>query len=141
MAWEPVEEQLTAARNYWVGTTRPDGRPHVAPVWGLWMASTFYFGTDRASRKGRNLAISPNVVIHLESGDDVVILEGAVEEVTDETVRARVYEAYRAKYGMAPEGPEGSDSFLYGLSPRTAYSWRERDFPTSATRWRFPGAS
>ena len=37
LPWSDVVEWLTAARNYWVCTTRADGRPHAMPVWGLWM--------------------------------------------------------------------------------------------------------
>lgn len=32
--WSWVSEQLTQSQNYWIATTRPDGRPHAAPVWG-----------------------------------------------------------------------------------------------------------
>lgn len=137
LSWDAVDLQLVQARNYWVGTTRPDGRPHATPVWGLWLDGAFYFGTDRASRKGRNLVASPDLVVHLESGDDVVILEGVAEEVADPALRGRVYQAYGEKYGMPPEGGEGSDNVLYTVRPRVAYAWRERDFPTSATRWVF----
>ena len=35
LPWRWVDEPLTAARTYWVDTTRPDGRPPVAPVWGV----------------------------------------------------------------------------------------------------------
>ena len=73
ISWEAVEEKLRKARNYWVSSTRPDGRPHAMPVWGLWLAGAFFFSTDPQSRKGRNLAVNPNVVVHLESGDDVTI--------------------------------------------------------------------
>lgn len=53
------------------------------PVWGIWLGGAVYFGTDRRSRKAKNLAANPSLVIHLESGDDAVILEGAAEEVDD----------------------------------------------------------
>jgi hypothetical protein len=32
--WSHAEERLERARNYWIATTRPDGTPHAAPVWG-----------------------------------------------------------------------------------------------------------
>jgi hypothetical protein len=32
LAWNRVVEWLTDARNYWVCTTRADGRPHAMPV-------------------------------------------------------------------------------------------------------------
>ena len=61
LAWSHVEERMSKAHNYWVSTTRPDGRPHVMPVWGVWIERRFYFGTDRRSRKGRNLARQPAI--------------------------------------------------------------------------------
>jgi len=76
-----AEERLAKARNYWICTTRPDGRPHSIPVWGFWIDGAVYFGTARTSRKARNLVHTPAVSIHLESGDDVVILEGTAVEV------------------------------------------------------------
>ncbi len=30
--------------NYWICTTRPDGRPHSIPVWGFWLDGGLYFG-------------------------------------------------------------------------------------------------
>ena len=33
--WTDVTKALASARNYWVSTTRADGRPHAIPVWGL----------------------------------------------------------------------------------------------------------
>jgi nitroimidazol reductase NimA-like FMN-containing flavoprotein (pyridoxamine 5'-phosphate oxidase superfamily) len=134
LPWSYVDERLAAARNYWVGTTRADGRPHAMPTWALWMDGRFYFGTDRGSRKARNLAHNPATVVHLESGDEVVILEGAAEEVTDAARRAALDAAYQAKYEMAMTEAPG-DLSIWAVTPRVALAWRERDFPRSATRW------
>ena len=97
--WDHVRQRMEDSRNYWIGTTRPDGRPHAAPVWGVWLDDAFFFGTDPHSRKARNLRANPEVVVHLESGDDCVVLEGVVEEGSDPGLRRRVGEAYAAKYG------------------------------------------
>jgi len=105
----------------------------VAPVWGLWLDEAFYFSTDPASRKARNLQANPAQVVHLESGDDVVILEGTAEGVADPSLRARFAEAYHAKYQIRPD--VGDAALVYGLRPRVAQAWREQDFPNSATRW------
>ena len=139
LAWEDATEQLARARNYWVGTTRPDGRPHLMPVWGLWVFDRLYFGTDMRSRKARNLASNPAVVVHLESGDDVVIVEGkAVRvEVFDEELLKEIDRESFAKYGMhVKEQPKGSE-VIYRLEPSVAFAWRTQDFPGSATRWLF----
>ena len=76
MDWSWVDAQMANSRNYWIGSTRPDGRPHVSPVWGVWLGGALYFGGDVQARRSRNLAANPQVVAHLESGDEVVMIEG-----------------------------------------------------------------
>jgi len=83
LPWSHAEERLARSRSYWICTSRPDGRPHAAPVWGFWHEGALYFGTHQDTRKARNIARNPRVSVHLESGDDVVILEGVSEPVAD----------------------------------------------------------
>ena len=49
LPWTWALERLQPARNYWLATTRPDGRPHVMPVWGVWVENRFYFSTGSQS--------------------------------------------------------------------------------------------
>ncbi len=140
IAWQWVDEQMGKARNYWVCSTRPDGRPHAAPVWGVWLEGVLYFGSARSSRKARNFAASPEVVVHLESGDDTVIFEGVVEVVTDPALFERIADVYAAKYPpYRPEPGTETGSLFFALRPRVAFAWQEHDFPNTATRWRFDG--
>ncbi len=134
--WDRTVERLVAARNYWVASARPDGRPHVAPVWGLWLDGAFYFSTDPSSRKGRNIAARPQVAVHLESGDDVVILEGTAERVADADTLARFAAAYTPKYGFTPD-PSQPEQGVYRLRLWRAFAWREQEFLTTPTRWLF----
>jgi pyridoxine/pyridoxamine 5'-phosphate oxidase len=138
LSWSWATERLARARNYWVSTTRPDGRPHAMPVWGLWHEDAFYFSTSPDSRKARNLASNPATVVHLESGDEVVILEGQAEHVTDGALLRRVSEDYSRKYEFevvfAADGRP-----LFSVRPRVAYAWQERDFPATATRFELDG--
>ncbi len=134
--WHEANEQRKKSRNYWVAPTRPDGRPHVMPVWGVWVEDKLYFSTHRRSRKARNLAANPAVVAHLESGDDAVIVEGTAREVRSKTQLAPVDAAYVAKYKMRlSDIPAGSG--VYAVEPRAVFAWREKDFPASTTRWLF----
>ncbi|MEW5989407.1 MAG: pyridoxamine 5'-phosphate oxidase, partial [Chloroflexota bacterium] len=71
----------------------------------------------------------------LESGDDVVILEGAVEVISDPERLAHVGRVYATKYNM--DEWEVGDNPLYAVRPQQAFGWLERDFPGSATRWQF----
>jgi hypothetical protein len=136
LPWSHVGEQMAKSHNYWIGTTRPDGRPHVMPVWGVWVDEAFYFSTDRGSRKALNLADNPAMAVHLESGNEVVILEGVAEEVAESSRLRSIDDAYFEKYGMRIIGHPG-DIVIYGLRPRVVFGWRERDFNKSATRWLF----
>jgi pyridoxine/pyridoxamine 5'-phosphate oxidase len=137
--WSRFEERMAGSRNYWIATVGQDERPHVMPVWGLWLDGAVLFSTDPSSRKGRNLAARPDVVVHLESGDDVVILEGMVEPVTDARLLERFVEAYDAKYHFRPE-PGNPAHGVYAVRPRRGFSWLEKDFPVTATGWRWDSA-
>jgi hypothetical protein len=106
------------------------------PVWGLWLDGAVVFSTDPGSVKGRNLAAEPRVVVHLESGDDVVIVEGTVEIRQGADVPDGFADAYENKYALRPE--PGPGQVVYVLRPAVVLAWREKDFPTSATRWTFP---
>lgn len=136
LSWDWAGGELTAARNYWVCTTRPDGRPHAMPVWGLWLDDAFYFSTDPNSRKGKNIARDPRITVHLESGDDAVVLEGTATVVRDAAALRRFVEEYDRKYDIKVD-TDNADYGVYALRPRQALAFREQDFPASATKWTF----
>jgi flavin reductase (DIM6/NTAB) family NADH-FMN oxidoreductase RutF len=129
LPWSWADERLVASRNYWIVTVDDDGAPRAAPVWGVWVDGAVYFGTNPNSRKGRNIARDRRIVVHLESGDDVVILHGAVELTgVDNTV----LDAYAAKYGYRP-----SVTKLFRLRPAHALAWMEAEYTKTATRFDF----
>jgi Pyridoxamine 5'-phosphate oxidase len=107
------------------------------PVWGVWLDDALYFGTSLGSRKARNLASRPEVVAHLESGDDVVIVEGVAEQVAASEAVGPVEDAYAAKYGLRPNLAESEGSTWFAVRPRVAYAWLETDFPGTTTRYAF----
>jgi hypothetical protein len=134
LPWSFVAERMAAARNYWVNSTRTDGRPHAAPVWGLWHVDAFFFSSGKESRKADNLTANPAAIVHLESGDEVVILEGEIETLDakgDKDLLAALDKAYKAKYQFPMVGMGN----IYRLKPQRVFAWREADFPGSATRW------
>lgn len=130
--WADVSEQIAESRIYWVGTTDPDGQPHAVPVWGVWVDDTLFFDGAPYARWVRNLEANPKVVVHLESGEQVAILEGHVERLSilPVTVLPRVAAASEQKYGGTFE-----DVGCLALRPRVAYAWNS--FPADATRFVF----
>jgi len=137
LPWSYATELLEQARNYWVASVRPDGRPHVSPIWGAWYEGAFYFEGSPETRRGRNIAANPEIAVHIEKGDEVVILEGAVEEVTEPSydLCSRLAETFETKYKYRPDVEMWQGGGLYVLRPRVAFAWGE--FPKTVTRWHF----
>jgi len=126
LPWAWAEERLVPAHNYWVATSGP----HASPVWGLWRNNAFVFSCSPTSRKARSLARDPHIVVHLEGGDDVVIVEGEAEQVAP---TPELLAEYAAKYG-----PVDADiGNWYAVRPRRAFAWQEATFPNSPTRFDF----
>jgi PPOX class probable F420-dependent enzyme len=141
LPWSFVEERMTAARNYWVCTTTRSSQPVATPVWGAWVGGKLYFDGSPETRRGRNIRSNPKVTVHLESGDQVVILEGDAEILTGAPERAvaeQVSQQYNAKYadsGYSPTPESWDGGGLVIFTPRKAMGWSK--FPNDLTRWRF----
>jgi len=138
LPWSWAEERLSGAHTYWLATTRPDGRPHVMPVWGLWWHGAFYFSTGENTVKAQNLAANPHCVVCPARGDEAVILEGTVELLPASPRLQVLWEAYQKKYAWDMKG-----SPFYAVRPRSVFGFIEKDdlFTKTATRWLFPSPS
>jgi hypothetical protein len=142
LPWTWATERLSPARNYWIATTRPDGRPHSRPVWGIWLDNAFYFSTG--SLAASNLATRPAITVHLESGSEVVIIEGVAEMLVEAILAEQVVALYNQKYNWNLDARNLPGPF-YAVRPQVAFGWHFDDSqltPESsgletATRWRF----
>jgi hypothetical protein len=138
LSWSWAEERLSRARRYWVASARPDGRPHLMPVWAVWFDGTLCFSTGGRSRKAQNLFASSTCSMSTDDAAEAVIVEGAVRRAAADEVDA-IVEVYVAKYDEAP--PDPADNPLFVLTPAKVLGFYEAEdrFATSATRWTFPG--
>ena len=93
-----VDAQLRAARSIWLATGRPDGRPHVTPVWFLWDGRAVRFSIAPEAVKAANLARLSYVELHLGDADDAIVLRGHARRVTDEGELAELAAGWAAKY-------------------------------------------
>lgn len=136
LPWSWAEKRLVAAHNYWVASTRPDGRPHAMPVWGVWLDGRFVFSTATGSRKGRNLSKRAECVVTTERADEAVIVEGLARVIDDAAVLAAFKRAYDAKYAWDMDVSQGG---IWCVEPHTAFAFIETDerFATTATRFSF----
>ncbi len=141
MPWSWAEERLAKSHNYWIGTTRPDGRPHLMVIWGLWLERVFYFSTGSESRKALNLSLNAHCVIGTEQAEQAVVLEGTAERVTDVTLLKSVLAIYARKYDYDMSSMEadilGLKEPVYAVRPRVAFGLDEKATLQNMTRWRF----
>ena len=151
MPWSRALKQLEAGApggSYWLATTKPDGRPHVAAVGALWVDGKIYFTSSSRTRKGRNLAAKPDCVCSVSlTGIDLVV-EGTALRITDRPTLLRLAKRYAdqgwpasvsgdaitAEYSAPSAGPPPWN--LYVLRPATAFGVATAK-PFGATRWQF----
>src|SRR3712207_4256734 len=145
LSWSWAVERLEGAVNYWFCTTRPDGRPHAMPAWAAWIDGALYFDGSPETRRMRNLALNPAIVVHLESGTEAVIVEGVAHEAgrPSDELAGRLVPAFSAKYGAShdyrPDPHQWDEGGLWVVRPTVAFGWST--FPKDMTRWRFPDDS
>jgi PPOX class probable F420-dependent enzyme len=94
----------------WLSTVRPDGRPHLVPVWFLWDGTTLLIFSQPRAQKVRNIQHEQRVALALDTldeGEDVVIVEGVAELLPAGTVDATL-PAYVEKYARLMEDIQSS---------------------------------
>ena len=134
LPWTWALEHLHASHNFWLATTRPDGRPHLMPLWGLWDDDALYVSTAGSSRKAVNLFAQPACSISTQRADEAVIIEGRATQERSALRLSELLIDYTAKYGMGFP----ADSPVFCIRPRTVFGFTEYSLSESATRWRFP---
>ena len=75
-------QRLSAEPVIWLGTVRPDGRPHNVPVWFAWHDPMVLIFSMPKTAKVRDVRLSPAVSLALDSADggqDIVLAEGRAE--------------------------------------------------------------
>lgn len=148
--WTRALEALTASRGpdvtFFLGTVRPDGRPHAAGVGALWDDDTLWFVSGPQTRKSRNLKVNPACTVSARLPGIDLVLEGRAERVTDtETLErlAAVYrsvgwpaevegDAFTAPYSAPSAGPPPWNLYRFTLETAFGVGGEEQ----GATRWR-----
>jgi hypothetical protein len=153
MLWSRPRDLLAAspaqsAIAFFLGTVRPDGRPHAAGIGALWLDGDLYFTSGPETRKARNLAANPACTISCKLEGIDLVLEGDAIRVTDGPTLEKAAGLYRA--GGWPAQVEG-DAFtapfsapsagpppwqLYRFTFHTVFGVATAE-PYGATRWRF----
>lgn len=134
-----LNELLTHAHTLRAGTVSPDGWPHVAPLWFLWLDGAVWVNSLRRSRRSRDLAAGSRVAVCIDEGEEYLQLRGAVlygtfEEAVDGGELARVRAAYGQKYWHGASVPELRSHVWLRLRPDKVVSWDFRKIPSGADK-------
>jgi len=140
ITWAEAERRLTVSHDYWCATVRPDGAPHVMPVWGVWLDGRLWFSSSLQSRKARNLDADPRCTLTTDDTQNPVVVEGVAERVTDRGAIEPFRLAVNAKYDadLTADFLDPAVNGSYAVRPVRAFALSHDDFTGSPTRWRFP---
>ena len=132
-AFTRIDRLLRDEPVVWLSSVRPDGRPHLVPIWFSWAGREILIASKPSAQKVRNIRANPTVMLALgeaEDDFDVGLLEG-VAELLDAPAKAVLPAPHLAKYRRQMAG--------IGLSPiefLTTYSQVIRILPTRFLPWR-----
>ena len=92
-----MDSRLETAKNIWLATVKPNGQPHLIPIWFVWVNDHAYVCTPRKSVKARNIARNPHVTFSLEDGNQPRIAVGKAQILTSPFPQD-VIEAFKTKF-------------------------------------------
>ena len=131
-----------------LGTVRPDGRPHSARIGAAWYDGNVYFQTGQQTRKARNLEVNPACTLSTSLTGIDLVFEGLAERITDGPTLEAVAAVWReggwaaevsrdgivAPYNAPGTGPPPWQ--VYRVAAHTVFGVATAE-PYGATRWQF----
>jgi hypothetical protein len=139
LPWSWARERLERATIYWMATAGADVAPHLIPIWGAWVDDRWYVEGGPV-RWQRNLRANPQLAIHVEFGEEVVMVEGTATELvapptplSDQILAG--YAKYRAAANYEADAANWAQGGLWQMRPLRAFAWSV--LGTDATRFRF----
>ena len=123
----------------WLSTVRPDGGPHLVPIWFSWDGREILIASKPHAQKVRNVRGNPGVMLALgeaEDDFDVGLLEGRAE-VLDAPAADVLPATHLAKYrrqltaiGLSPAEFLETYSQVIRIVPTRFLPWHGRTTPS-----------
>jgi PPOX class probable F420-dependent enzyme len=130
-------DRLRTETVLWLGTTGPDGAPHLVPVWFVWDGQAFLVFSKPNAVKVRHIAGEPRVAIALgeaEDDFDVQLVDARAELLdrpTADVVPDDLFDKYRsqlAAIGLSREEYVATYSQAIRIAPTRFLPWRGRSW-------------
>jgi PPOX class probable F420-dependent enzyme len=135
-----IDRLLRSEPVIWMSTVRPEGAPHLIPIWFSWDGAAILVASKPAAQKVRNIRTNPVVMLALGKPDedfDVGLLEGRAE-LLDVPAAAVLPASHLAKYrapmaaiGLTPDEFLATYTQVIRIVPTRYLPWHGRTEPTS----------
>jgi PPOX class probable F420-dependent enzyme len=136
-----IDRLLRSEPVVWMSTVRPDGVPHLIPIWFSWDGEAILIASKPGAQKVRNLRSNPVVMLALGKPDedfDVGLLEGRAELLdvpAADVLPASHLTKYRAAMsaiGLTPDEFLATYTQVIRVVPTRYLPWHGRTEPASA---------
>jgi F420H(2)-dependent biliverdin reductase len=114
-------ERLEHEANIWLATTRPDGRPHLVPIWFIWHQEEIYILTTLLTIKAKNLLANPRASVALENGNQPMIAECTARRL-EAPYSPELARAFWTKYEWDIT-QDGEYNAMFALTPQKWLTW------------------
>jgi nitroimidazol reductase NimA-like FMN-containing flavoprotein (pyridoxamine 5'-phosphate oxidase superfamily) len=136
-----VEEYLDRQRTVRLATASRDGRPHVVPLWFVWVDGFLFMNSTLGNVTIKNLQANAEATGSIDDGDRYeelrgVLVHGTVEFADDDPRLDRVKRSWSQKYlgGQPVPYDRWRNRVWLRMHPERMASWDFRKIPDARAR-------
>lgn len=134
-----LDRFLASEEVVWLSTVRPDGTPHLVPIWFTWDGTSLLVLSKPHAQKVRNLRANPVAMLALGEPDedfDVALAEARVELIDGPLTELPPghldkYGARMTALGLSADEFLSTYSQLLRITPTRTLPWHGRSTPRS----------
>lgn len=141
LAPEELERFLAEQRTVRLATASPDGRPHVVPLWFVWVDGAMFMNSTLGNVTIRNIQHNPIATGSVDDGfgyDELrgVLVQGRVEWAEQDPRLETVMHRWSEKYmgGNPLPYSRWKERVWLRLVPRQVTSWDFRKIPSAKAK-------
>ena len=120
--WRALEARLGRESTIWLATVRADARPHLVPIWYVWLDEKIYISTGSETQKFTNMYHNQEVTLALPDPNEVIILEGEAHVADRQTVD-RLADYFYHKFEWDFRYDETAEWRLIEITPHKILAW------------------
>ncbi|MFN2104239.1 MAG: pyridoxamine 5'-phosphate oxidase family protein [Candidatus Promineifilaceae bacterium] len=131
--WRAMEGRLGRETEIWMATVRHDGRPHLTPMWFVWLNEKIYVSTPSQAQKFINMRHNQSVALSLTDALNVIIIEGEAH-VADRALIDELADYFFNKYEWDFRYDDSAKWQLVEITPLKILAWGDGFDESEGTR-------